>query len=361
MRTVATPLVSVVMPVFNAEPYLAQAVDSILAQTLGDFELLIFDDGSTDGSRDMLRAYADRDDRVRLFFEEHAGYCVWLNKGLELAAAPFLARMDADDVSMPRRFQQQVAYMNAHPDCVALGCEVEFMDPDGDLIGLGERWRPLTHDQIDAAHLSGRGCMLLHPTVMFGTDALRAVGGYRTQFEPAEDHEVMLRLAERGRLANLPDPLFRYRLHPNMISHVQRQTQVRLHVTALEETYRRRGLDMPADFRMKMPERLSLTRMRLLWTRLALEAGQHRTAVKHGWPAARRRPFSADVWRQLAEALATLEGNGTLSQVPYPLLRRPGVRRAVRLWARTLATLVAARRSLRRGALKTPVLWRLLR
>src|SRR4051812_12524034 len=123
--------ISVVMPVWNGESFLAEAIESILAQTCRDFEFLIIDDGSTDGTPAILREFEARDPRVRVLWQQHEGLVAALNAGLAAARAPLIARMDADDVSTPERFELQLAYLQAHPECVVLGTAMLVTDPDG--------------------------------------------------------------------------------------------------------------------------------------------------------------------------------------------------------------------------------------
>src|SRR5512135_1833139 len=126
------PLISVCMPVYNAERYIARAVESILGQTFGDFEFLILDDGSTDGSLEILRRYANHDPRIRLTSRPNKGLPPSLNELVDQARGEFIARMDADDVALPERFARQVEYLRAHPDCVLVGSRVQLVDPEGD-------------------------------------------------------------------------------------------------------------------------------------------------------------------------------------------------------------------------------------
>src|SRR3954469_1098404 len=114
----AAPAVSVIMPVYNARAYVAEAIDSVLAQTFGDFELILVDDGSTDGSLDILRGYEKRDPRVRVISRPNTGIVGALNDGLKLARGEFIARIDADDASLPNRFEKEIAFLRAHPDVV---------------------------------------------------------------------------------------------------------------------------------------------------------------------------------------------------------------------------------------------------
>jgi glycosyltransferase involved in cell wall biosynthesis len=193
------PAVSVLMPVYNAEQYLEAAVRSILDQTYRDFELIIIDDGSTDGSLAILQRLAAEDTRIRLVSRPNTGYTIALNQAIALARGQLLARMDADDISMPNRFHLQVDYLNAHPECVALGGRLIMIDPTG--LKIMDFCKLTNHVQIDGAHINGGPSELGHPSVMMRRDAVVAAGGYDPAFEPAEDFDLWLRLAEHGRLA----------------------------------------------------------------------------------------------------------------------------------------------------------------
>ncbi len=126
-----TPSISVLMPVYNTERYVAEAIESILAQTFGDFEFIIVNDGSTDDSLAILRRYEQQDQRIRLITRPNTGIVGALNDGLALARAELVARMDADDVSLPERLGKQRDFMSSHPGCVAMSTAYTIMDPDG--------------------------------------------------------------------------------------------------------------------------------------------------------------------------------------------------------------------------------------
>ncbi len=134
MNTSRTPAVSVVMPLYNARRHLASALDSVLAQTFTDFEIIAVDDGSRDDTLDLLRQYESRDPRVRVLSRPNTGIVGALNDGMRLARADLIARMDGDDLCLPDRFEKQVAYLQQHPDCVLVGSQVLLIDPDGEPI-----------------------------------------------------------------------------------------------------------------------------------------------------------------------------------------------------------------------------------
>ncbi len=299
-----TPLISVLMPVYNAERYLAEAVESILNQTLGDFEFLIVDDGSTDGSLRILERYASRDPRIRLTSRPNTGYLVALHEMLAVARGEFLARMDADDIALPERFERQVEYFRSHPEVVVLGTRILVIDHDGD--PLEERCRAQTHEEIDMAHLvpSSASPGICHPALMMRTETLRRVGGYRAEYYPSEDGDLFLRLAEIGRLANLPDVHLKYRLHPQSTTRARGVEQYAVLLSAIADARRRRGLPPvpPPDSAPppQTPDELEWWRF-LGW--MALKSGYTTTARKFGLRCCRRRPLSLESWRLLYCAL----------------------------------------------------------
>ena len=203
------PRVSVVLPVYNGEPFLADALESILAQSFRDFELIAIDDGSRDASGEILDRLAARDDRVRVVHQTNAGIVAALNRGLALARGELIARMDADDLAHPERFARQVVFLDAHAEIAVVGCAVTLIDRVGNRIRDVEY--PLASEAV-AAFLAC-GSPLAHPAVMMRRAAVLAAGGYREAYLHAEDYDLWLRMAERYRIANLPDRLLRYRQH----------------------------------------------------------------------------------------------------------------------------------------------------
>lgn len=208
------PLVSVLMPAYNSEAFVGEAVASMLAQTFTDFELLIIDDGSTDSTRAVLEAI--HDSRLRLVANPYnLGLIKTLNRGLELAAGHYIARMDADDVSAPERLERQVEFLESHPEVDVLGTMANLIDESGKTIGKLADY-PTEADDVRAYLL--RECCLIHPTVMFRKDVVRALGGYDLSARHAEDYDLWLRLSDDHEIANLPEALVSYRMHRNQVS-----------------------------------------------------------------------------------------------------------------------------------------------
>ena len=239
------PLVSVVMPVRNGWPYLSSAVESILAQSYANFEFLVVDDGSTDEGREWLSKRALEDLRLRILFNPGMGLVDALNYGLAQACGTYVARMDADDISMPERFERQVAFLMANQSVAALGTQATTIDNNGRLLGSISL-------PTDAFHLSeflvSKGCALVHPTIMARRDAVMQVGGYRRCVEFAEDYDLWLRLDERFSLANLSDMLLYYRRHPKQISNgVNWQQRFARDIALMSARARRSGFLDPLE------------------------------------------------------------------------------------------------------------------
>jgi hypothetical protein len=230
------PRVSVVMPVHNGGSYLAPAIDSILRQTFADFEFVIVDDGSTDETASTLRQYQAADPRIRVRSEPWAGLVASLNLGCSEARADYIARMDADDIAFPGRLATQVEFLDRHPRIAVVGSAVVRIDAAGR--ELRRNVCPTSHAAIVAALRSRTP--FTHPSVMLRAEAFVAAGGYRPAYQPAEDYDLWVRLAERYELANLAEPLLYYRVYPKQVSVRQLEQQI-LSVVGARATARQRA------------------------------------------------------------------------------------------------------------------------
>ena len=215
------PAVSVLMPVHNAERYLAAAVESVRSQSFSDWELVLVDDGSTDASGTIIGRFAAEDPRLRVIRQPKAGIVAALNAGLEACGADLVARMDADDLCHPNRLAEQIAFLQAHPDVVALGTAFRLIDADGRHGPVLHQ--PTSHEAI--AEALRHGSCLAHPTVMMRKAAVIEAGGYREPLRHAEDYDLWTRLVDRHRLANLSACLLDYRVHPGQVSWEQAELQ----------------------------------------------------------------------------------------------------------------------------------------
>lgn len=293
------PVVSVVICIYNGEKYLEPAIDSVLKQSLTNFELLLIDDGSSDRSLEILREYEKKDNRCRVFTGPNQGLIGSRNMGIQQARAEYIALMDADDICMSERLATQLQYLQAHPRCVALGSRVLLVDPDNRPI---MPWGVATaHEAIDAAYMAGRGAAIVNPSAMIVKSAFLQVGMYQKDFIHAEDMDIFLRLAEVGELANLPEILLHYRQHPDSIGYKHSKTQHASAARAVSAAHVRRGIPYKAGTaasqsgaEQTLPE--DIHTKRAWW---ALTAGNIATARHHGFRALRMRPFQASNYRLL--------------------------------------------------------------
>ncbi|MCC6488775.1 MAG: glycosyltransferase, partial [Candidatus Hydrogenedentes bacterium] len=286
---------------YNNPRHLRPAVESILQQTYADFEFIIVNDGSSDNSQSILEGFAAKDLRIRLVSRPNTGYCRALNEALRYARGEFIGRMDADDIAVPDRFERQIAYLREHPECVAVGGRVLLMDDAG--VPLCEMCQEQTHEEIDAAHLAGRGGTIAHPAMTARRSAMEAIGGYDESFDFAEDLDFFLRMAEYGRVANLECVVLRYRQHLASIGYTKSETQQRSALAVLRAAYKRRGLELPHAIEARPIETFSAAQVHRKWAWWALDAGNLHGARKHAWLAFLREPFRIDSWRAIFCAL----------------------------------------------------------
>lgn len=230
--------VCILMPVYNGMPYLRQAVESVLDQTLGAWQCVIVNDGSTDDTRDFLASI--RDDRFLILDQENAGISAAVNHGLEYCDARYVARLDADDVALPTRLAEQVEFLDAHAEVALVGTQVAPMGARG----AGSSLKlPIGHDAIMSALIAGRHAMA-HSSIMVRTDVLRQVGGYWS-LAFGEEYDLMLRIGEVAQLANLDRVLLHYRVHQaGMNGSAMRR--MRISVAYAGELARRRQSSLPA-------------------------------------------------------------------------------------------------------------------
>ena len=205
-----TPVISVIMPVYNCAEYVAEAIQSILDQTFSNFELIIVDDKSTDETLEVTKIFSDK--RIKLIEKPaNTGYTESLNLGIELSRGELLARMDGDDISNLNRFEKQVSFFAKNQDVVVCGTWFE-------IISTNEPIKyPTDHKDLKIAFLNY--CAIGHPTAMFRKSFLKKHQlKYNRGLEPAEDYDFWTRIIALGKLANIPEILLKYRDHPNQVS-----------------------------------------------------------------------------------------------------------------------------------------------
>ena len=213
-----TPLISVVMPVYNGERFLTEAIDSILNQTFRDFEFIIIDDGSTDNTPVILEQYSKKDKRIIWYREDkNEGIIVALNTGLNLARGKYIARMDADDISLPERLERQVRYLESNKEVGVLGSGAQIIDQYGrtsSIIKFPETNSPILWSL-------SYFCPIIHPTVMARREIYVEAGGYRSVWPHAEDYDLWTRIAGRSTLHNLGEVLLQLRKHEANITQAE--------------------------------------------------------------------------------------------------------------------------------------------
>lgn len=282
------------MPVFNAESFLDEAIESVLSQTFEDFELIACDDGSTDDSSSIPKAKADKDLRVRVLGGEHSGLTHWLNEGIRLSRGPFIARTDADDIALSARFQRQVDYLQANSNCCLVGSQPFQIDPGGWQIG---RWQvPLTHAEIDSRCMRGKLGCIIRPRVMVWKSALEGVHGYQPELELVEDYDLFMRLAETGRVANLDEFLLKYRLHEKSVTVSRSSEQYRATCKALSNAWDRRSMPgevPPVDCGKASPRHEALL---WHWCYSALTEKHFKTARKYAHRLVAAQPGNTSSW-----------------------------------------------------------------
>lgn len=220
----SSPKVTVLMAVYNGERFLRQAIDSILEQTFTDFEFVIVDDGSTDSTWQILQEYAEEDARIVLLQNQtNQGLAKSLNRGLEIARGEYIARMDADDVSLPERFDVQVSFLDAHTQVGVVGSAIKMIDAGGNYL------KTIRHPKSHSFILWNL-CFhtpFAHPAVMFRKEVVDCVGGYVDDLAVNQDRDLWQRLSSVTRFANLPEALLLFRRHNRSITHQFGNVQAR--------------------------------------------------------------------------------------------------------------------------------------
>ena len=286
------------MPVYDGGRFFLEAVRSILEQSHADFELVLVEDGSTDGSAAVAADLVRQDPRVRVVRSARQGVARALNAGLAACRAPIVARMDADDVALPRRLEIQLAHLEAHPDCVVVGGQVDLIDEEGD--PLGWIFNPLDHASILAGLRRSAGA-IVHPTAVFRAAEVRALGGYQVGCL-AEDVDLFLRLAARGRLANVPDHAVHYRKREGSVTAGWSAAAVNAERRRRAAAFAVPGAPPVRPFRWNPEpcgEALEIARLGL-----AIHAGFDATARKYLRRLLRTRGTSPLLWLRIASRVA---------------------------------------------------------
>ena len=209
------PLISVIMPAYNAEKYIGEAIESILNQTLKDFELIIINDASTDSTGNIIKSYAEKDSRiVVLVNENNLNIAGSLNRGISVAKGTFIARMDADDIALPERLEMQAKVMSENPQVAVVGNDIQLINESGVVIG----YRHYPTDSKSLKRVIFRYSPFAHPTVLIRAACIKEVGDYDKTKSPSEDVDMWFRLGMKYDFKSIPKGLLKYRVFLNSTS-----------------------------------------------------------------------------------------------------------------------------------------------
>ena len=300
------PTVSVALVACNVERFLAEAIESILNQTFRDFEFIIINDGSTDGTAAILDSYVRGDPRVRVYHQENSGVTESRNRGCGLARGKYLAQMDADDIAVRDRLQWQIEFMERHPEVGVVGGAVEVIDSAGRALHCLHY--PVENEEIKSVLLLQNP--LTQSAVVVRKEVFLSVGGYRRSFDLAEDYDMWLRIAERWRLANLEAVVVKYRIHSDQATSRKLRQEILcgLAVRALA-SLRRKGSPEPVISKDGItPEVLA---------RLGVDqAAQHRALVADYfcWIGVVSRASQDDAVVRLVDELIDLSRSGPVNR-----------------------------------------------
>lgn len=210
------PLISVIMPVYNAQKYIGSAIESILNQTLKDFELIIINDYSTDKTLNIIKSFSKKDSRIKIINNnKRLNIARTLNKGISSAKSNIIARMDADDIAFPDRLELQHKLINSSKNIAVVGANVVIMNTAGNQIAI--RSYPDSSGELKKCLF--KYSPFAHPVVMFRKNMFEEVGGYNPKYSPTEDLDLWFRLGSKYEFKSVPEPLLKYRIYEKSSSH----------------------------------------------------------------------------------------------------------------------------------------------
>lgn len=223
MDTTLTPKVSILLPVYNTELYIKEAIQGVLAQTFTNYEFLIIDDGSTDTSQELIQSFNDK----RIIFikhEKNQGLIATLNEGVMRAKGVYVARIDADDIwTSIQKLEKQVMYLDNHPECVVVGTWANTINETGQITGT---IRNPIHDNSIRQLLLIKN-YLIHPSTLFRKESCVKAGVFHSDEKYVEDYGLWLRMGMLGTFANIPEYLMSYRIHKKSITQSKNKEQIK--------------------------------------------------------------------------------------------------------------------------------------
>lgn len=286
-------MISVVMPAFNAERFIKPAIESILRQTYQDIEFIIVDDGSTDRTQEIARAYARQDKRLKIISTQRQGNGGARNVGMAEAKYPWIAVMDADDIALPERLETQLRAAEKDPEVVVWGSAAYHIGVDGQVLSLF-RSGPGTQDEFMAMRGRAEIIQVIHSTALYRRDLALQIGGYDAHFRVAVDAEFFDRMALHGCVLSLPDALMKHRLHGTSLT-IMRHREQQHNARYVQDRQRRRLVGEPPitlaeftahtnqDSPWKRVRRWQLDMEDLYYIQAGLAYGQHRRMSAVGY------------------------------------------------------------------------------
>lgn len=248
-------LVSVAMPAYNSAAYVGEAIESIIAQTYQNWELIVFDDASDDQTPEIVAGYAEQDERIRLLCaERNVGPCAGRNRAIAAANGEFIAIMDADDVCLPQRFALSIAALRDEPELGLVGGTALLIDQEGTVIGRRPE-KPLNDQDIEHLIYERQIAPFDHPSWMLRMCVIEQLGGYDEFYRHSSDYDLVLRLSARFPIRHLPQPLIKYRTCPGQISVVNGDKHFAYVRTAMESFRARQAgqdFDLSAEFERQL-------------------------------------------------------------------------------------------------------------
>jgi GT2 family glycosyltransferase len=293
-----TPAVSVIMAAYNADRFVGQAVASILSQTMEDFEFIVVDDGSTDATAEVVRSHDDP--RIRMLSFPHRGIPAARNAGIAAARAPYIACMDADDVSAPERLARQLEHMRANSDCVVVGTWARYIDVANHPLGILEH--PIPDQEIRCTlHIANQ---FVHGSTLASRAAIIRAGGYDESLPVVHDYHLWFRLARLGTLANLPTVLYELRLHADSTSAEDRVATFRAAIRVRQNALGRIPPPAPEPgspderrLSIPLPDRTAEAEARLTWAMTFNDLRSTRDALRQAGAAVFNQPSNFHIWR----------------------------------------------------------------
>lgn len=298
-----SPTISVNIPVYNSEAYLAETIESALDQTFQDFELIICNDGSSDRSLEIIHRYANQDSRIVVISRENRGIVLTRNEMLSISKGKFIAVLDHDDIALSNRFELQVKYLEENPEVVCVGGDTRLIDNKGRYLTTLVHLRG--HEAITQSALQGHGS-ITHSCAMIRTDTLKGIGGYDLETNLAEDLDLWLRLGEQGKLENIATPIVNWRLHDQSGSELYGAEQRKVAKLVCDKAAIRRGIASSFEAtEMWRPskDRKSRHKFMLQYGWWAWASRQRKTAMIYALKAIRAKVVSKGGWELLACAL----------------------------------------------------------